>query len=90
MCYVHARSLNRAPLCCCQDARCFIARPPEACADDYANPDIKLADEPDSGATLCLAQVHDMPVIRLQLQPSKQPLIRSFETPYSRVCQDFP
>jgi len=43
--------------------------PVEAYADDYANPDIKPPDTPDSGAALCLAQLHDM--IGLQLESTK-------------------
>jgi len=38
-------------------------------ANAYVNPDIKPPDEPDSGAALCLAQLHDM--IGLQLETTK-------------------
>jgi len=43
--------------------------PVEAYANDYANPDIKPPDAPDSGAAMCLAQLHDM--IGLQLESTK-------------------
>jgi len=43
--------------------------PVEAYANDYANPDIKPPVAPDSGAVLCLTQLHDM--MGLQLESTK-------------------